>query len=143
MSESTDLSSVSDAALIVGAGHAAGACAMSLREQGWTGRIVMVGDEPYLPYQRPPLSKSFLSGEVPIGHLYLIPQTTYDHERIDCILGTRVERIDRTARSVALSDGRELTYTKLVLATGGRPRRLAILGFERFEKQPNFHYLRT
>lgn len=143
MSESSDPRSASEAVLIVGAGHAGGACAMGLREQGWAGRIVMVGDEPHLPYQRPPLSKSFLSGEMPIGQLYLIPQATYDHAHIDCILGARAERIDRKARTVTLSDGRELAYAKLVLATGGRARRLAISGIERFEKQPNFHYLRT
>ena len=132
-----------DTALIVGAGHAAGECATSIRDQGWTGRIVLVGEEPHLPYQRPPLSKAFLSGELAIEQLYLKPQATYDKARIEFMPNTRAERIDRAARTVALSDGREIGYTKLVIATGGHARRLALPGMDVIEKQPNFHYLRT
>ena len=132
-----------DTALIVGAGHAAGVCATSIREEGWTGRIVLIGEEPHLPYQRPPLSKAFLSGEATIEQLYLKPQATYDKARIEFMPNTRAERIDRAARTVALSDGREIGYTKLVIATGGHARRLALSGMDLIEKQPNFHYLRT
>ena len=132
-----------DTALIVGAGHAAGVCATSVREEGWTGRIVLIGEEPHLPYQRPPLSKAFLSGEATIEQLYLKPQATYDKARIEFMPNTRAERIDRAARTVALSDGREIGYTKLVIATGGHARRLALSGMDLIEKQPNFHYLRT
>ena len=132
-----------DIALIVGAGHAAGECATSIRDQGWTGRIVLVGEEPHLPYQRPPLSKAFLSGELAVEQLYLKPQATYDKARIEFMPNTRAERIDRAARTVALSGGREIGYTKLVIATGGHARRLALPGMELIEKQPNFHYLRT
>jgi 3-phenylpropionate/trans-cinnamate dioxygenase ferredoxin reductase subunit len=130
-------------ALIVGAGHAAGECATAIREQGWTGRIVMVGEEPHLPYQRPPLSKAFLSGESTVEQLYLKPQSTYDKARVEVMANTRVERINREARRVALSNGSEIGYTKLVLATGGRARRLALPNIEAIEKLQNFHYLRT
>ena len=132
-----------DTALIVGAGHAAGECATSIRDQGWTGRIVLVGEEPHLPYQRPPLSKAFLSGKLAIEQLYLKPQATYDKARIEFMPNTRAERIDRAARTVALSDGREIGYTKLVIATGGHARQLALPDMDVIEKQPNFHYLRT
>ncbi|MGF6855091.1 NAD(P)/FAD-dependent oxidoreductase [Paraburkholderia sp. CI3] len=130
-------------ALIVGAGHAAGECATAIREQGWTGRIVMVGEEPHLPYQRPPLSKAFLSGESTAEQLYLKPLSTYDKARVEFIPNTRAQHIDRDAKRVTLSNGSEISYTKLVLATGGRPRRLALPGIEATEKLQNFHYLRT
>jgi 3-phenylpropionate/trans-cinnamate dioxygenase ferredoxin reductase component len=130
-------------ALIVGAGHAAGECATAIREQGWTGRIVMVGEEPHLPYQRPPLSKAFLSGESTAEQLSLKPLSTYEKARVEFIPNTRAERIDRDAKRVTLSDGSEIGYTKLVLATGGRARRLALSEIETIEKLQNFHYLRT
>ncbi|MGF6640472.1 3-phenylpropionate/trans-cinnamate dioxygenase ferredoxin reductase subunit [Paraburkholderia sp. MM5496-R1] len=130
-------------ALIVGAGHAAGECATAIREQGWTGRIVMVGEEPHLPYQRPPLSKAFLSGESTAEQLYLKPLSTYDKARVEFIPNTRAQHIDRDAKRVTLSNGSEISYTKLVLATGGRARRLALPGIEATEKLQNFHYLRT
>jgi len=129
--------------LIVGAGHAAGECATAIREQGWTGRIVMVGDEPHLPYQRPPLSKAFLSGESTAEQLYLKPLATYEKARVEFIPNTRAEHIDREAKRVTLSNGSEINYAKLVLATGGRARRLALPGIEAIEKLQNFHYLRT
>ena len=130
-------------ALIVGAGHAAGECATAIRDQGWVGRIVMVGEEPHLPYQRPPLSKAFLSGESTAEQLYLKPLSTYDKARVEFIPSTRAERIDRVAKRVTLSNGSEIHYTKLVLATGGRARRLALPGIEAIERLQNFHYLRT
>lgn len=129
--------------VIVGAGHAAGVLATSLRESGWQGRIVMVGDEPYLPYQRPPLSKAFLAGEVETSQLFLKPQATYDNAGVEFIGSTRVERIDRAAKTVHLSDGQAIAYDKLALATGGRVRRIGGAGMEAIERQPNFHYLRS
>ncbi|PTB18878.1 pyridine nucleotide-disulfide oxidoreductase [Trinickia symbiotica] len=130
-------------ALIIGAGHAAGECATAIREQGWAGRIVMVGEEPHLPYQRPPLSKAFLSGESTVEQLYLKPRATYDKARVEFIPSTRAQCIDRIAKRVTLSNGSEIGYTKLVLATGGRARRLTLPGIEAIEKLQNFHYLRT
>lgn len=135
--------SANETVVIVGAGHSAGELATSLRENGWAGRIVLVGEEPYLPYQRPPLSKGYLSGEVPLESLYLKPQATYDKAGVEIICGTRVESIDRKKKSLTLSDGRTLQYAKLALTTGGRARKLAVPGADAAEKMPNFHYLRT
>ncbi|WP_044528801.1 FAD-dependent oxidoreductase, partial [Herbaspirillum sp. B65] len=130
-------------AVIVGAGHAAGVMAVNLREAGWQGSIVMVGEEAHLPYQRPPLSKAFLAGEVEIEQLYLKPVATYERAGVEFIGATRVESIDRAARRVHLADGRALAWDKLVLATGGRVRRLGGANAEAAARMPNFHYLRT
>ncbi|RJG08267.1 NAD(P)/FAD-dependent oxidoreductase [Massilia cavernae] len=129
--------------VIVGAGHAAGFLATSLREGGWRGQVVLIGAEAHLPYQRPPLSKAFLSGEIELAELLLKPQSTYDSAGVTVLPDTRVERIERTRKTVTLSDGKSLQYHKLVLATGGRARRLASPGMEGMDCQPNVHYLRS
>lgn len=129
--------------VIVGAGHAAGELATSLRRNGWAGKITLVGDEPHIPYQRPPLSKGFLTGELQQEALFLKPQATYDDAGIELLLGVSVQRIDRASRQVTLSNGQVLVYTKLALTTGGRPRKLTIPGAEAAERTSNFHYLRT
>ncbi|PKO49456.1 MAG: pyridine nucleotide-disulfide oxidoreductase [Betaproteobacteria bacterium HGW-Betaproteobacteria-4] len=129
--------------VIVGGGHAAGELATGLREQGWGGQIVVVGDEAHLPYQRPPLSKAFLDGKVAIEGLLLKPLATYEKAHVEFIRGVRVDVIDREARAVHLSDGRSLSYTKLAIATGGRVRALPGEDAERAVAAPNFHYLRT
>jgi 3-phenylpropionate/trans-cinnamate dioxygenase ferredoxin reductase subunit len=128
---------------IVGAGHAAGELATGLRQAGYAGSICLIGEEPYLPYQRPPLSKTFLAGDVNVDSLLLKPQSTYDMAGIETVLGQRVDRIDRSKRRLALANGQEVAYDQLVLATGGRPRRLEAIGIDRAEKTSNFHYLRT
>lgn len=129
--------------IVVGAGHAAGELATNLRDNGWEGRIILVGEEAYLPYQRPPLSKAYLSGEMPVESLYLKPQATYDKAGVECLLGVRVEAIDRQRKVLSLSDGRQLEYAKLALTTGGRVRRLALPDAADAEHMSNFHYLRT
>lgn len=134
----TNTSSKADV-LIVGAGQAGGDLASILRQQGYEGRIVLIGDEPYVPYRRPPLSKTFLSGEATLESLFIKPQAVFDKHNIECMFGTGVESIDREARSVRLYDGTTIEYGKLVLATGGRPRRLSLPGAE----HPNVHYVRT
>ena len=128
-----------DTILIAGAGHAAGQTAVSLRQGGFEGRIVIIGEEPYLPYQRPPLSKKFLAGELELERLFLRPQRYYEQHDVDVRLNTRVAAIDRDGHKVQLQDGSELGYTKLVLATGTRVRRLGLAG----EELPGAHYLRT
>ncbi|TKC99462.1 NAD(P)/FAD-dependent oxidoreductase [Polyangium fumosum] len=117
--------------VIVGAGQAGGELAAGLRKQGYPGRIVLLGDEPHPPYQRPPLSKGFLLGKVALAELYLKPLATYERFDIELRLGARVEAIDRTTRALALQDGSRLSYDKLVLATGGRARRLPLPGLPR------------
>ncbi len=129
--------------LIVGAGHAAGELATSARNEGWVGRIVMIGEEPHLPYQRPPLSKAFLAGEVAVEGLLLKPQATYDKAGVEFIGAARVTQIDRANKRVVLADGRTLAYDKLALTTGGRARRLTVDGAAQAESVSNFHYLRT
>lgn len=113
---------------IVGGGQAASQLVASLRQDGYTGGIRLIGDEPHLPYQRPPLSKAFLSGEEGIDHLTLRPRETYEKEHVELLLGTRVEAIDRVARRILLADGRALDFDALVLATGTRARPLPVPG---------------
>lgn len=128
-----------DTIVIAGAGHAAGQTAVSLRQGKYDGRIVIVGEEPYPPYQRPPLSKKFLAGELELERLYLRPERYYGEHDVELRANTRVTAIDRAAKAVQLDDGSELPYSKLVLATGTKVRRLGIDG----EELAGVHYLRT
>lgn len=121
---------MSERTIIIGAGHAAGQCAASLRRSGWEGEILLIGEEAYPPYQRPPLSKAFLSGDVDADRLLFKPDAFYEKENIDLKLSTAVHDINRERKTVALSSGEEVTYTKLVLATGARVRKLPLPGAE-------------
>ncbi len=125
--------------IIVGAGHAGGQAAASLRQEGYDGEIVIIGDEPHIPYQRPPLSKQYLAGEHGLERVYLRPEKFYVDRDIQIRPGVAVTAIDRAARTVTTADGQVLAYTKLLLATGSRPRRLALEGGD----LPGIHYLRT
>jgi 3-phenylpropionate/trans-cinnamate dioxygenase ferredoxin reductase subunit len=133
----------SERVVIVGAGHAAGEFAGSLRSGGYAGRIILIGEEPHLPYQRPPLSKAFLSGELGLPELEIKPESSYRSISVEIRAGVRVERIDRRAKQLFLGDGTVEHYTKLVLATGGRPRSLPLPGTEAPERLSNLHYLRN
>lgn len=133
------MSDVVGATIIVGAGQAGGELATLLRQQGHTGKITLIGDEPYVPYRRPPLSKTFLSGEIGIDALLLKPKAVYEKHDIECLTEVTVSSIDRAAHTVTLSDGRSLHYDKLALTTGGRPRKLSLAGADK----PNVHYVRT
>ncbi|WP_175656331.1 NAD(P)/FAD-dependent oxidoreductase [Burkholderia ambifaria] len=112
---------------IVGAGHAGGRAAQVLRESGWRGRIVLIGAEAHLPYERPPLSKGVLTGERSAAQCGLRDPDAWRADGIEPLVAT-VERIDPVAREVHVSGGRGFTYDALLLATGGRARRLAIPG---------------
>ena len=114
--------------VIVGASHAAAQCAVSLRQGGWEGAIIMIGDEPDLPYHRPPLSKDFLSGTKSLNDILIRPETVYTGANITLKLGTRITLIDPAAKSVTMDTGESLAYDKLVLATGARVRKLPIEG---------------
>ena len=124
--------------LIVGAGHAGGQCAASLRQKGWDGDIVIAGEEAYPPYQRPPLSKAFLAGDLAAERLFLKPPAFYEQQRIEVRLGARAERIDRAGKAVQFADGSAVGYDVLVLATGTRVRRLNVPGAD----LPGVGYLR-
>jgi 3-phenylpropionate/trans-cinnamate dioxygenase ferredoxin reductase subunit len=135
--------SESDQVLIVGAGHAAGECATALRQEGFSGPIRVIGAERHLPYQRPPLSKAYLAGQMGPEALTLRPQATYDRGSIEMLLDTEVVRIDRAQREVETADGARHRYAKLVLATGGRARELNPRLNAQVRYCGNFHYLRT
>lgn len=125
--------------VIVGAGHAAGQAVATLRQKKYDGGIVVLGDEDHLPYQRPPLSKKFLAGEMPAARLYLKPPTFYDEQDIELHLGAAVTRIDPAAAHVVDSAGNVYPYEKLIIATGARVRRLDCAGAD----LPGIHYLRN
>ncbi len=109
--------------VIIGAGQAGYSVAAKLRELGFNKRIIMIGEEDALPYQRPPLSKAYLTGTMERERLFFRPAQFYADENIEMRLGQRVETIDRAARTIRLGP-ETLSYDALVLATGARPRRL-------------------
>lgn len=125
--------------VIAGAGHAAGQVVATLRLKQYPGRILLIGEEPYLPYQRPPLSKKYLAGELPAKRLLFKPESFYDDAQIEVHLETRIETIDRAARSIGTVGGGTYDYDKLVIATGARARRLPVPGAE----LAGVFYLRT
>jgi 3-phenylpropionate/trans-cinnamate dioxygenase ferredoxin reductase subunit len=115
---------------IVGTGQAGFQAAASLRQDGFAGRIVMIGDEPVAPYQRPPLSKSYLAGDSGLDELWLRPETFYAKQEIDLIAGEAVTAIDQAGRRLQLASGGTVPWDHLVLATGARYRPLAVPGAE-------------
>ena len=127
-----------DTVLIIGASHAAAQTSVSLRQSGWDGEITILGDEAVLPYHRPPLSKDFLSGQKSIDDILIRPAETYEAAKINMKLGARVGAINREEKTILTEDGESLAYTKLVLTTGARIRRLPVPG----EGLDNVFYLR-
>jgi len=125
--------------VVVGAGHAAGQLATSLAQHPYDGPVTLIGNEPYLPYQRPPLSKKFLAGEVDVERLFIRPESFYADAGIDLRLDTHVDSLDREARRLHTSAGDVIDYDKLVLALGSRVRRLRVDGTD----LEGVHYLRN
>jgi 3-phenylpropionate/trans-cinnamate dioxygenase ferredoxin reductase subunit len=125
--------------VIIGAGHAAGQAAASLRQAKYAGDITIVGDEAHIPYQRPPLSKAYLKGDQSADKVYLRAESFYADRDIAMKLSTRATAIDTTAKTVALSSDETLHYDHLLISTGSRPRKLSIEGSD----LPGIHYLRT
>ncbi len=117
--------------VIVGAGHAGGEAAARLRGMGFAGDLTLIGEERHPPYQRPPLSKKYLSGELSLERLLLRPPELYAQESITLLLGERVIWIDRPVKRVRLSGGREIAYDALILASGAKPRRLPLPGSDK------------
>jgi len=115
--------------IIVGGGHGGAQAAALLRQQGFTGSIAIIGDEPELPYERPPLSKEYLSGEKSFARILLRPEAFWTERDIALLTGTRVTSIDPAARSVT-ANGETISYTHLIWAAGGRPRRLTCAGHD-------------
>ena len=116
--------------VVVGASLAGGTAAVTLRDEGYDGRLVLVGEEPELPYERPPLSKEFLRGDRQLDSFVVRTQEVWDELDVELRLGESADRIDTAARDVLLGDGARLSYDALLIATGGRPRRLAVPGAE-------------
>jgi len=125
--------------IIVGAGHAAAQLAPALRQEGWPGRILVIGEEEFIPYHRPPLSKAFLAGAKTLEEIYMRPARIYEKDGIEFLLKTRVASIDRGNRRLLLANGTSLAYDQLALVTGSRARRLDLPGIE----LAGIHYLRT
>jgi 3-phenylpropionate/trans-cinnamate dioxygenase ferredoxin reductase subunit len=123
-------------AVIVGGGQAAHCAALAMRQSGYAGRIVLVGEEPIRPYERPPLSKAVLVEAEP-AMPFFSPEARYAEASVDLRLGVRVEAIESADGRLRLADGTSLAYDSLLIATGGRARRLAIPGGE------HVRYLRT
>ena len=114
--------------VIIGAGQAGGWVAKTLRDRRYDGRIVLVGDEKYPPYERPPLSKDILLGTRDAESTFIWSKQQFAELRIEMLLQTCARRVDRKQRSVTLSNGDLLSYDRLVLTTGSRPRRLVAEG---------------
>jgi len=130
---------MSETFVIVGAGQAGGQAAESLRREGFEGRIVLVGDEPHIPYQRPPLSKKFMAGEMPLERLYFKPQEFFDTQNVELRLDLNATGLDAKAKILTLCGGEPLPYDKLLIATGARVRTINIPGAD----LSGIHYLRN
>ena len=125
--------------VIAGAGQAAVQAVDTLRRKGFAGKLTLVGDEPWLPYQRPPLSKKYLAGALERERLIIRPAQLFAEHQVQALLGRRVSEIRRREQRVRLDDDTVLPYDALLLATGSRPRRLAAPGTE----LAGVHLLRT
>jgi len=128
-----------DTFIIVGAGHGAGQAVSSLRSGGFDGRLIVIGDEPYIPYQRPPLSKKFLAGEMEVERLYFKPEKFYQDRNVELMLNTSVTKINRDAKTITTDKGETIAYDKLLLMTGTRVRKLQVPGAD----LAGIHYLRS
>lgn len=125
--------------VIIGGGHAAAQIATSLRQHKAEGEITLVSDEPVVPYQRPPLSKMYLSGEITAERLPILREQAYEGAGITLKLGVHASAINRDAQRVTLGNGETLGYDKLILAVGGHARRLSCPGAD----LAGIHYVRT
>jgi len=125
--------------VIVGGGMAGGNAAVALREEGYQGRVTVICDEPGVPFGRPPLSKTYLRSQEDLADWYVRPARWYEEHDVGRLAGSSVAVIDTAAHTVLLGSGRELPYHKVLIATGGRNRRLELPGAD----LPGLHYLRT
>ena len=125
--------------VVIGAGHAGGRAVAAMRNEGYIGRIVLIGEEAYLPYERPPLSKEVLAdGADPLASI-IYDEHFYEENRVETLLGTRVATLDTEKRLVRTEDGAEIQYQKLLFTTGTRARQLNVSGSELM----GIHTLRT
>jgi 3-phenylpropionate/trans-cinnamate dioxygenase ferredoxin reductase subunit len=125
--------------VIIGGGMAGGNAAVTLREEGFRDPVTVVGQEPGVPFGRPPLSKTYLRSEEDLAGWYVRPAGWYEEHNVDRLVGSGVTAIDTAAHTVLLGPDHELPYQKILIATGGRNRRLKLPGAD----LPGLHYLRT
>ena len=114
--------------LIVGAGHAGAQAAVVLRQQGYEGTVAIVGDEPEIPYERPPLSKDYLAGEKAFERILIRPATFWGERKVEMLTGRRVTQVDPAAKTVTIAGGEQIGYGTLIWAAGGSPRMLPCEG---------------
>lgn len=114
--------------VIVGAGHGGAQAAIALRQNKFEGSIAVIGDEPELPYERPPLSKEYFSGEKAFERILIRPAPFWEERGVEMLLGRRVTAVDVAAHSVTTADGATIGYGQLIWATGGSPRRIGCAG---------------
>jgi 3-phenylpropionate/trans-cinnamate dioxygenase ferredoxin reductase subunit len=126
-------------AIIVGTGLTGGNAAVTLRQEGWRGRIVLLGNEPGIPFGRPPLSKTFLRGEEGLGGWIVKPAEWYPVNRVELRTGVTIQAVDTRLKTVILEGKESVDYDKLLLCTGGRNRKFAVPGAE----TPGVYQLRT
>ncbi|MCK6627499.1 MAG: FAD-dependent oxidoreductase [Anaerolineae bacterium] len=119
---------MSPAMVIIGANLAGGVAAITLREEGFDGKIILIGAEPHPPYERPPLSKKYLQGEKSLAEITLRPAEFYAERTIETRLGVRARRIDPQVKTVELETGERIPYDKVLIATGVRNRKLPVPG---------------
>ncbi|MEM9104772.1 MAG: FAD-dependent oxidoreductase [Pseudomonadota bacterium] len=129
----------SEPIIIVGAGQCGIKATETLRQQGYDGDLVLIGEEPHAPYQRPPLSKAFLKGEMGLERLMLKGDDFYETYNVDARTSCHVAGVDANEKQLHLTDGGQINYSKLLLATGTRSRRIPVPGLD----LPGVHYLRT
>ena len=125
--------------VIVGGGQSAAQCVLTLKRNDFKNKITLISEEKHIPYQRPPLSKEYLSGEVALERVYMKSKEFYDQNNVEIISSTKVIAIDRNKKSLTLSNTENLQYENLVLATGSRVRKLEVEG----SHLSNINYLRT
>ena len=125
--------------VVIGGGHAGGQILDALRREGFAGELTLLGEEPQLPYQRPPLSKKYLAGDLIRERLLLRPPAHYEKLQVDTRLGQPVTAIHTDSKRLQLADGSAVSYDQLALTTGARVRRLPIEN----DCLPGVHYLRT
>ena len=130
---------MSKTCIVVGASHAATQFVISLRQSGWEGRIQVIGEEPFLPYHRPPLSKEFLAGIKKLEEIYLRPPAVYEKAAVEFVLNTRAESIEPDAKKITLNTGEVLSFDKLALTVGSRVRKVDLAGVN----LKGIHYLRN
>lgn len=125
-------------AVVIGASHAGSQLVTQLYKEGWKGKIILIGEEPQLPYHRPPLSKAFLAGEKNFDEILIRAQSVYEKIGAQLILGQKAEAIDPDNKKIILGNGNKIRYDKLALTTGARVRKIGIPGSD----LKNIHYLR-